>query len=62
MDPNDRIIRLPQVIDRVGIKKTLIYRMIAAGTFPKPIKLGFASGWLESEIRAWVDEQARLRS
>ena len=62
MDPNDKIIRLPQVIDQVGIKKTLIYKMIAAGTFPKPIKLGFASGWLESEIRAWIEERARRRA
>lgn len=62
MDPNDRIIRLPQVIDRVGLKKTAIYKRIAAGTFPKQIKLGFASGWLESEITAWIEEQARQRS
>ncbi len=61
MDPNDRIIRLPQVIERVGLKKSAIYKMIAAGVFPKQLKLGFASGWLESEIKAWIEERARER-
>jgi len=54
----DKILRLPQVMARVGLKKSAIYKMIAAGTFPKQIKLGAASGWLESDIQKWILERA----
>jgi prophage regulatory protein len=54
---NERIIRLPQVRDLVGLGKTVIYDRIKAGDFPKPIKLGRVSGWVESEVQAWIGSQ-----
>lgn len=62
MGPNDKIIRLPQVLEKVGLKKSAIYKKIKLGEFPPPIKLGaHASGWLESEVIAWIDKLARQR-
>ena len=55
---NTRLLRMPQVLDRVGLKKTVIYERIKAGTFPKPIKLGSASAWQAHEIEAWIAGQA----
>ncbi len=52
-----RIIRLPEVSQRVGLGKTAIYERIKEHTFPAPIKLGRASGWIEEEVQKWVDEQ-----
>ncbi len=52
-----RIIRLPQVRDLVGLGKTAIYDKIKANTFPKQVKLGRASGWVETEVQAWIDTQ-----
>ncbi len=52
-----RLLRMPQVLDRVGLKKTVIYEWIKAGTFPKPIKLGSASVWPESDVDNWIAEQ-----
>ena len=50
-----RILRLPDVMDRVGICRALIYRRMTAGTFPKQISLApRAVGWLEHEIDAWL--------
>lgn len=57
--PNARLLRLPQVLDRVGLKKTVVYDRIKDGTFPKPIKLGSASVWLDSDIQAWIEAQVR---
>lgn len=54
-----RLLRMPQVIDRIGLKKTVIYQRIKEGTFPKPVKLGSASVWLEDEINAWIAQQVR---
>jgi prophage regulatory protein len=52
-----RLLRIPQVIERVGIKKTVIYDRMKAGTFPRPVKLGSASAWPENVIENWIAEQ-----
>lgn len=52
-----RLLRMPQVLDRVGLKKTVVYDRIKSGTFPKPVKLGSASRWPENEIDAWIIDQ-----
>ncbi len=50
-----KILRLPEVIKRVGLKRASIYLHMAQGNFPKQISLGLrAVGWLESEIDAWL--------
>lgn len=52
----DRIIRLPEVMETVGIKgKATIYRWIKNKEFPAGLALGGGSrGWRESDIQAWV--------
>jgi prophage regulatory protein len=57
-----RILRLPEVIARVGLKRASIYLRVADGTFPKQIALGVrAVGWLESEIDAWIAMRIQSR-
>lgn len=58
MNPNERIIRLPEVLDMVGMRKTAVYDKIKDGSFPKPLKLGRMSGWLESDVQQWIMQQA----
>lgn len=55
----ERILRLPQVKDMVGLGTTAIYERIKSGDFPKQIKMGRLSGWLFSEVQAWINEQVR---
>lgn len=56
-----RVLRLRQLTAIVGLGRSSIYRKIQEGTFPSPIKLGCAraSGWLSTEVFAWIDEQVR---
>ena len=56
---NERIIRLPQVKEMVGLGTTAIYGKMKTGEFPKQIKLGRLSGWVESEIQDWISKQIR---
>jgi prophage regulatory protein len=59
MDTN-RILRLPNVIDRTGLSRSTIYLRISTGGFPAPIALGGrAVGWLESEVDRWLNDQIR---
>jgi prophage regulatory protein len=60
--PPARILRLPEVMARVGLKRASIYQHMAAGTFPKQIALGVrAVGWLESEIDTWLTTRIQAR-
>ena len=58
-----RILRLPAVEDRTGLKKTTIYARIKAGKFPRPAaQLGPRSvGWLESDIEQWIQDAIQQR-
>jgi prophage regulatory protein len=54
--------RLPQVRIRTGLSRSEIYRRIAGGDFPKPIKLGpRASAWAEHEVTAWIAARIAAR-
>lgn len=49
------MLRLPEVKRRTGLSRTEIYRRCAAGTFPRPVKIGkHASAWPEPEVSQWV--------
>lgn len=48
--------------EKTGLGKSQRYLLIAAGKFPKPIKLGVKSvGWIESEIDDWIAARAKER-
>jgi prophage regulatory protein len=54
-----QLLRLPQVLDRVGLRTTRLYQLIGDGSFPAPIKLGVrAIAFIESEVDAWIEAQA----
>ena len=47
------LLRLPEVIERTGLRRTSIYDRINAGLLPPPVKLGpRASAWPADEIDA----------
>lgn len=47
--------RLPAVRARTGLSRAEIYRRIAAGAFPRPVRLGErAIAFDASEIDAWI--------
>lgn len=50
-----RLIRLPEVMDRVGMKRSAIYQRMKEGRFPRARSLGARCAvWVESEIDDWV--------
>lgn len=57
-----QLLRMSQVRESVGLSKTQLYRLIAAGQFPQQIKIGSrASGWLLEEVDQWVQARANER-
>jgi len=52
---DDRLLRLSEVTDLTGLGKTMIYRLIREGRFPRQFKPGgYASRWSEKEVLDWV--------
>ena len=57
-----KLIRLPEVINRTGYRRTSIYEKIDQGVFPQPVKLGArAIAWVESEVDSWINERIQER-
>lgn len=56
------LLRLPEVIRRVGYSRPSIYRKIENNEFPAPVKLGNrAIAWTEDSIDAWIDSRTSSR-
>lgn len=50
-----KLLRLNQVLDRVGLSRSTLYALIKAGEFPRQRQLSARSvGWVEAEVNAWI--------
>jgi prophage regulatory protein len=56
-----KLIRFRAVQERVGMGRTAVYELIKAGKFPRPVKVGAASAWIDAEITRWIEELAARR-
>jgi prophage regulatory protein len=60
LDPKlhaQRLLRLAEVSTMVGLKRSSIYRYVAEGRFPSPIKVGERSvRWKLTDVLAWRSE------
>jgi prophage regulatory protein len=45
----------------VKFSDTHIWRLIKAGQFPKPVKIGNRNHWLEAEIDQYIETKLALR-
>ncbi len=55
------LMTLDEVCDLTRRSSTTIYTDMGKGIFPEPIKLGSSSRWLQSEVLAYIAEQAAKR-
>lgn len=54
-----KALNVKQVCEKLSLSRTTIYRMIAAGVFPKPFVLyGNRTAWLEEDVDAWLAKPA----
>jgi len=52
-----RFLRLPEVIARVGLRRSAIYQRMSEGRFPRSRSLGpKCVVWVEAEIDDWMRE------
>ena len=56
-----RIIRMNELVDKVGYARSTLHALVKDGQFPAPFKLtpnGRAIGWFENTIDQWLQERA----
>ncbi len=53
----DQFVDMAFITRLLGVSNKWIYRLIKDGVFPKPIKLGRSSRWLQSEVESWLQER-----
>ena len=57
-----RILKAKQVAEEINVSVPQVNKLVSLGRFPKPIKLGErGSGWLTSEIDAWLQSRVDVR-
>jgi prophage regulatory protein len=57
----EKILRLPNVLDRTGLSRSTVYLRVTEGRFPRPVSLGArAVGWIETEVEEWIARQKEV--
>ncbi|MBA5237126.1 AlpA family transcriptional regulator [Pectobacterium colocasium] len=54
---NDQFIDMTFITQLTGLTDKWFYKLIQLGEFPKPIKLGRSSRWLQSEVETWLQQR-----
>ena len=59
---NNRLLRLPEVSNLVGLKRSALYALIKGNAFPRPVPLGDRCvAFVESEVRDWINHRIAQR-
>lgn len=57
----DPLLRRKQVLAVTGLSNSALYREIAEGRFPKPVKITMQiGGWRQSGVQEWIDERPEV--
>lgn len=54
---DDQLVDMRFITKLTGLTDKWFYKLIRDGQFPKPIKLGRSSRWLQSEVEAWLQQR-----
>lgn len=61
-EQRERVIRLPEVMQTTGLSRSQIYKLEGEGRFPGRIKINGISGWIDSEIQAFIRKAIARRN
>lgn len=51
----------PDILTKTGLGRSTIERMVKAGEFPKPVRLGFRrSAWKKLDYRNWYENRPEV--
>lgn len=53
----DQMVDMAFITSYSGMTDKWFYKLIQQDRFPKPIKMGRSSRWLQSEVEEWIAKQ-----
>ena len=55
MNPDEKLVRVKDVLQITGMSRSTIWRLVNSGDFPQPFRLGpRMNAWHEREIHDWI--------
>ena len=57
-----KLMRLPEVLQLVGVGRSTLLAMVAKGQFPPPVRIGVrARAWRARDVYAWLESRPAAR-
>lgn len=53
----DRLLRLDDVLARIGVSRRTLWRLVKNGQFPRSIKVGYLTRWSERAVAALIESR-----
>ena len=57
---NDKLVSMQFITELTGLSDKWFYKLAQEGKFPKPVKFGRSSRWIEREVKEWLEERIRM--
>jgi prophage regulatory protein len=54
-----RLIDVKDAMEMLGVSRATVYRLMDEDGFPRQIAIRGCARWLESDVRSWIDAQAK---
>ncbi|MBJ8415311.1 helix-turn-helix transcriptional regulator [Citrobacter cronae] len=51
----DKFVSMQFITELTGLSDKWFYKLAQEGKFPKPVKFGRSSRWIEREVKEWLE-------
>jgi prophage regulatory protein len=58
---SDTLLPITEVISKIGLSKSTLWKQVKAKEFPQPVKIAGATRWSENEIDDWIEAKKASR-
>lgn len=56
---SDKFVDILFITELTGMSDKWFYKLAQEGKFPKPVKFGRSSRWIEREVKEWLEERIK---
>ena len=55
------LVKVPHALAKTGLSRSAMYRLLRAGQFPAPVKIGRSIAFADSELNDWIAAKLAAR-
>lgn len=60
-EDGDRLVDLFELARRFGVSPRSVFRLVASGELPPPVKVGRCARWFQADIQTYLDRIRQVR-